>query len=193
MTKLANLRPHATMRGILPDSAVTVVNVRWYGSDALELTSRESAGQVGQVVLYRDEEPGREIVDPRRAWNSRPGRTAKQRRPRVAGVGGGAARELDFAGVIGPCLGAARALWSRPQAAVAIHGRLRRQVRGKVRPMNGAPVRGSFRDFMANCSPRCRTGAIGPWHSVACVQVVGHVRWRGASEMQFRRSKHRQE
>lgn len=34
---LEDLQPNATVRGILPDAAVTVVNVQWYGSDALTL------------------------------------------------------------------------------------------------------------------------------------------------------------
>ena len=38
MLKLEELKPHAVIKGILPSSAVTVVSVTWYGSDALELT-----------------------------------------------------------------------------------------------------------------------------------------------------------
>ena len=35
MAALEDLRPPACIRGIAPDGLVTVVNVRWYGSDAL--------------------------------------------------------------------------------------------------------------------------------------------------------------
>ena len=38
MAKLEDLQPNAEIRGILPDSLVTVVNVQWFGSEALELT-----------------------------------------------------------------------------------------------------------------------------------------------------------
>jgi hypothetical protein len=42
MIKLEDIRPDATIRGILPDGLVTVVNVQWFGSDALELTGFSS-------------------------------------------------------------------------------------------------------------------------------------------------------
>ena len=40
------------MRGIVPDALVTVVGVKWYGSDALELTYKTAAGKVGNELLY---------------------------------------------------------------------------------------------------------------------------------------------
>jgi SNF2 family DNA or RNA helicase len=36
MTKLEDLAPNAAVRGVLPDALVTVVNVKWFGSSALE-------------------------------------------------------------------------------------------------------------------------------------------------------------
>lgn len=36
--KLEQLQPNAALRGIMPDALVTVVNVQWFGSEALELT-----------------------------------------------------------------------------------------------------------------------------------------------------------
>ena len=38
--KLEQLQTNAAIRGILPDALVTVVNVQWFGSEALELGSR---------------------------------------------------------------------------------------------------------------------------------------------------------
>jgi hypothetical protein len=38
MIRLEDLQPNAAVRGLLPDSLVTVVSVQWYGSEALELT-----------------------------------------------------------------------------------------------------------------------------------------------------------
>ena len=38
MTRLEDLQPTAAIRGILPEQAVTVVSVQWFGSEALELT-----------------------------------------------------------------------------------------------------------------------------------------------------------
>jgi len=38
MIRLEDLQPKAAVRGVLPDSLVTVVYVQWFGSEALELT-----------------------------------------------------------------------------------------------------------------------------------------------------------
>jgi Fe2+ transport system protein FeoA len=38
MGKLEDLQPNVAVRGILPDALVTIVNVQWFGSDAVELT-----------------------------------------------------------------------------------------------------------------------------------------------------------
>jgi hypothetical protein len=38
MTGLEDLTPNAAVRGILPDAPVTVVNVPWFGSEAMEPT-----------------------------------------------------------------------------------------------------------------------------------------------------------
>ena len=43
--KLEDLQATATVRGILTDGLVTVVSVRWFGSDALELTYRGAGGR----------------------------------------------------------------------------------------------------------------------------------------------------
>jgi hypothetical protein len=37
ITRLEDLQPNAAVRRILPDQVVTVVIVRWFGSEALEL------------------------------------------------------------------------------------------------------------------------------------------------------------
>ncbi|MGC8720071.1 MAG: hypothetical protein ACP5TY_08695, partial [Thermodesulforhabdaceae bacterium] len=69
MSKLEDLKPHANVRGILPDAVVTVVSVQWFGSDALELTYKDPTGRVGNVLLYRDDEPRLEVVEAGRPWS----------------------------------------------------------------------------------------------------------------------------
>jgi len=68
MTKLEDLKPHAIVRGLIRDSAVAVISIRWFGSDVLELTYKEQNGEVGQVLLYRDDEPRLDVVEPGRPW-----------------------------------------------------------------------------------------------------------------------------
>ena len=57
------------MKGILSDALVTVVDVKWYGSAALELTYKDPAGKPGQELLYRDREPSLEVVEVGRPWS----------------------------------------------------------------------------------------------------------------------------
>jgi hypothetical protein len=69
MTKLENLKRGATVKGILPDCLVTVIDVKWYGSAAVELTYKDPAGKPAVVLLYRDHEPTLEIGETGRPWS----------------------------------------------------------------------------------------------------------------------------
>jgi len=68
-TKLEDLQPNASVRGILPDCLVTVVSVQWFGTDALELTYKDPAGKVANQLLYRHDEPKLEVVQVGRPWS----------------------------------------------------------------------------------------------------------------------------
>ena len=63
MARLEQLLPNAAVRGILPDSLVTVISVQWYGSEALELTYKTPAGRLANALLYRHDEARLEIVE----------------------------------------------------------------------------------------------------------------------------------
>ncbi len=67
--RLEDVLPNAALRGILPDGSVTVVNVQWFGSEALELTYKDSAGRVANLLLYRHDEPRLEVVEQGRPWS----------------------------------------------------------------------------------------------------------------------------
>ena len=45
MASLEELNPSTSVRDITPDGLATVVNVEWYGSDAVELTYKEASGR----------------------------------------------------------------------------------------------------------------------------------------------------
>ena len=68
MARLEELLPNAVVSGLLPDRLVSVVGVRWYGSDALELTYKDPAGKVANELLYRHDEARLEIADTGRPW-----------------------------------------------------------------------------------------------------------------------------
>jgi len=69
MSKLEDLKPNASVRGILPDCLVTVVSVQWFGSEALELTYKDPSGRVANQLLYRHDEPRLEVVEEGRPWS----------------------------------------------------------------------------------------------------------------------------
>ena len=69
MSTLENLQPNAAVRGILPDGLVTVVNVQWFGSEALELTYKHPTGRVANELLYRHDEARLDVVEQGRPWS----------------------------------------------------------------------------------------------------------------------------
>jgi hypothetical protein len=69
MSKLEDLRPNASVQGILPNCLVTVVNTQWFGSEALELTYKDPGGKVANELLYRHDEPRIEVAAQGRPWS----------------------------------------------------------------------------------------------------------------------------
>jgi hypothetical protein len=69
MSTLEELLPNTAVRGILPDSLVTVVSVQWFGSEALELTYKTASGSLANELIYRDDEPRVEVVEKGRPWS----------------------------------------------------------------------------------------------------------------------------
>src|SRR6266852_5243965 len=69
MARLEQLTRGATVKGILPDALVTVVDVQWHGDVAITLTYRDVAGRLGNEILYRDREPSLEIVTVGFPWS----------------------------------------------------------------------------------------------------------------------------
>jgi len=69
MARLEELTRGTALRGILPDSIVTVIDVAWYGSDAVDLTYKDAGGRPGNRLLYRDDEPALELVSQGRPWS----------------------------------------------------------------------------------------------------------------------------
>ena len=68
MARLEDLTRGARVRGILPSEAVTVVDVRWSGGGAVELTYTDARGRPDNAILYRFQEPDLAVVAPGRAW-----------------------------------------------------------------------------------------------------------------------------
>ena len=69
MAKLEDLKPGTKVKGIVPGQSVSVVDVKWHGSTAVELFYKRADGQPGTQLLFRNDEPNLEIAETRRAWH----------------------------------------------------------------------------------------------------------------------------
>src|SRR5438046_4678431 len=69
MSRLEDLKQTAAVRGIVPDSLVTVVQTQWYCSEALELPYKTPDGKVDHQLIYRHDEPRIEVVEEGRPWS----------------------------------------------------------------------------------------------------------------------------
>ncbi|MGB3551328.1 MAG: helicase-related protein [Candidatus Binatus sp.] len=69
MARLEELTRGASVRGILPDAMVTVVDVKWHGSNVVELTYKDPAGRLGNELVYRDREPSIDVASAGRPWS----------------------------------------------------------------------------------------------------------------------------
>ena len=67
--RLEDLTPGAKVRGVLPDGLATVVGIKWFGSEALELVYKMPDGRIADKLLYRDDEGRLEIVAQDRPWS----------------------------------------------------------------------------------------------------------------------------
>jgi superfamily II DNA or RNA helicase len=69
MARLEDLTQGASVKGVLPGCLVTVVDVQWHGSTAVELTFKDPTGSLGNQLLFRDNEPTLEIIEAGRPWS----------------------------------------------------------------------------------------------------------------------------
>jgi superfamily II DNA or RNA helicase len=69
MARLEDLTQGASVKGVLPGCLVTVVDVQWHGSTAVELTFKDPSGSLGNQLLFRDNEPTLEIMEAGRPWS----------------------------------------------------------------------------------------------------------------------------
>ena len=69
MPKLEDLLPEASIRGLVPDALVTVVQVQWHGSDALTVVYRTPEGRIAEEILFRHDEPRIDVVEVGQPWS----------------------------------------------------------------------------------------------------------------------------
>ena len=69
MAQLEDITRGAVVKGILPDGFVTVVDVSWIGTVAIELTYKDSAGKLWNELVYRDREVELEVLQAGKPWS----------------------------------------------------------------------------------------------------------------------------
>ena len=69
MIKLEDLKPDIKLTGVIPGEAISVVDVKWHGSSAVELFYKCADGQPGTQLLYRHDEEKLETVNTKKTWN----------------------------------------------------------------------------------------------------------------------------
>lgn len=69
MAKLENITVGTTVKGIIGNEPVEIVAVTWFGSNVLEITYKDTRGVPGTQLLYRDSEPGLEVLANNLPWS----------------------------------------------------------------------------------------------------------------------------
>lgn len=68
MVRLEELTKGTQVKGILPNSLVTIVDAQWHSSDVVELTYKDASGSLGHELIFRDRELTLEIVTVGHPW-----------------------------------------------------------------------------------------------------------------------------
>ncbi|MFP4485072.1 MAG: helicase-related protein [Spirochaetaceae bacterium] len=66
--RLEDLTPGTRVEGIVSNGSVSVVSVRWFGNNSLQLYYEDHAGRPGQTLLYRDSEASLRLAERGVAW-----------------------------------------------------------------------------------------------------------------------------
>ena len=69
MVRLEELTKGTQVKGILPNSLVTIVDAQWHGSDVVELTYKVASGALGNELVFRDKENSLELATSGGAWS----------------------------------------------------------------------------------------------------------------------------
>lgn len=69
MTKLEDMTVGANLIGLIGNDTVNVISVKWYGSAAIEITYKDSRGQLGNQIVYREDESWIELLEKSLPWS----------------------------------------------------------------------------------------------------------------------------
>ncbi len=69
MARLEEINKGSFIKGIRPDGAVQVIDVKWHGDAVIELTFKDISGRVASELVFRDREPILDVVQPGQPWS----------------------------------------------------------------------------------------------------------------------------
>ena len=69
MARLEDITVGANVVGIAGNVPVTVVAVKWYGNAVLEVTFKDSRGQLASQLLYREDEDRLDVKSDSLPWS----------------------------------------------------------------------------------------------------------------------------
>ena len=68
MSKLEELAVGCHVNGLVSDEPVQIIAVSWYGSAVLDITYKTSQGQLGNQLVYREDEARLQVLENRLPW-----------------------------------------------------------------------------------------------------------------------------
>ena len=69
MARLEDLASGTRVTGLTASGSATGESAQWIGEQGLKVIFRDSDGQPGDRLLYRDDEPSLELVEMGRRWS----------------------------------------------------------------------------------------------------------------------------
>lgn len=69
MARLEDLRPGSQVKGLVPNQAVNIIDVKWHGNSVVEVVYKDSFGHIATELVFRDREPSIAITEPSPGWN----------------------------------------------------------------------------------------------------------------------------
>ena len=69
MSKLEELAVGCHVNGLVSDEPVQIIAVSWYGSAVLDITYKTSQGQLGNQLVYREDEARLQVLENRLPWS----------------------------------------------------------------------------------------------------------------------------
>ncbi|MFN3189121.1 MAG: helicase-related protein [Aureliella sp.] len=69
MSRLEEITKDASIKGIVPNQSVKIIDTKWFGDNALSIVYETNDGRTDKEILYRDREPSLEVVQSGQPWS----------------------------------------------------------------------------------------------------------------------------